>query len=99
MWTFFEAVSYRCCGCHVIAVGLLDIDVLDYLKLSCSADRLRPWAIIIESLFLFAEIKKLTQDLARRKHIRSKDGIMGYGLSESFVSYFKRKKKNLLYIL
>lgn len=31
---FFEAVSYRCRGCHVISVGLLDIDVLDYLKLS-----------------------------------------------------------------
>lgn len=46
-------------------------------------------------------MKKLTQDLARRKHIRSKDGIMGYGLSESFVSYVKRKekKKTLFYFL
>lgn len=38
---FFEALSYRC-GCHVITVGLLHIDVLDDLKLSCSADGLSP---------------------------------------------------------
>lgn len=39
---FFDALSYRCCGGHVITVGLLDLDVLDDLKLSCSADGLSP---------------------------------------------------------